>query len=284
MYVCGPTVYAARAHRQLPHVRGHGPAAAHPRVQGLPGARGHEPHGRGRPHHPLRRPTRARTCRVHRRRTCRPSRKTCDALRLERPEVDAEGHRAHARDGRSRRAPDRARAHLRGRRQRLLPHRLLRRTTASSRAWTSRASRPARGSTTTATRRRTRATSCSGRRKTDEPAWAQWDAPFGRGRPGWHLECSAMSDEVPGRDVRPALRRRRPHRSRTTRTRSRRATAAPGKPFVRHWMHVEHLRDRRRDHVEEQGQRLHAARDRRARAPSRRGPLPAVAGRTTARR
>ena len=29
--------------------------------------------------------------------------------------------------------------------------------------------------------------------KADEPAWAQWDAPFGRGRPGWHLECSAMS-------------------------------------------------------------------------------------------
>ena len=29
--------------------------------------------------------------------------------------------------------------------------------------------------------------------KTDEPEWAQWDAPFGRGRPGWHIECSAMS-------------------------------------------------------------------------------------------
>jgi cysteinyl-tRNA synthetase len=29
--------------------------------------------------------------------------------------------------------------------------------------------------------------------KSDEPEWAQWDAPFGRGRPGWHIECSAMS-------------------------------------------------------------------------------------------
>ena len=28
---------------------------------------------------------------------------------------------------------------------------------------------------------------------TDEQAGAAWDAPFGRGRPGWHLECSAMS-------------------------------------------------------------------------------------------
>ena len=26
-----------------------------------------------------------------------------------------------------------------------------------------------------------------------EPADAAWDAPWGRGRPGWHLECSAMS-------------------------------------------------------------------------------------------
>jgi len=28
---------------------------------------------------------------------------------------------------------------------------------------------------------------------TDEQVGAAWDAPFGRGRPGWHLECSAMS-------------------------------------------------------------------------------------------
>jgi len=28
---------------------------------------------------------------------------------------------------------------------------------------------------------------------TDESAGAAWDAPFGRGRPGWHLECSAMA-------------------------------------------------------------------------------------------
>ena len=29
----------------------------------------------------------------------------------------------------------------------------------------------------------------------DEQVGAAWDAPFGRGRPGWHLECSAMSLE-----------------------------------------------------------------------------------------
>ena len=29
--------------------------------------------------------------------------------------------------------------------------------------------------------------------KPDEPADARWDSPFGAGRPGWHIECSAMS-------------------------------------------------------------------------------------------
>ena len=32
----------------------------------------------------------------------------------------------------------------------------------------------------------------------DEAVGAAWDAPFGRGRPGWHLECSAMALELIG--------------------------------------------------------------------------------------
>jgi len=32
----------------------------------------------------------------------------------------------------------------------------------------------------------------------DESVAAAWDAPFGRGRPGWHLECSAMALELIG--------------------------------------------------------------------------------------
>lgn len=36
-------------------------------------------------------------------------------------------------------------------------------------------------------------------RPEDEAARAAWDAPFGRGRPGWHLECSAMALELIGR-------------------------------------------------------------------------------------
>ena len=32
--------------------------------------------------------------------------------------------------------------------------------------------------------------------KADEP---YWDSPFGKGRPGWHIECSAMSEDILGK-------------------------------------------------------------------------------------
>ena len=35
--------------------------------------------------------------------------------------------------------------------------------------------------------------------KPDEPPEVRWDSPFGCGRPGWHIECSAMSTELLGR-------------------------------------------------------------------------------------
>ncbi len=34
--------------------------------------------------------------------------------------------------------------------------------------------------------------------KPEEPADAKWDSPFGPGRPGWHIECSAMACAVLG--------------------------------------------------------------------------------------
>ncbi len=34
--------------------------------------------------------------------------------------------------------------------------------------------------------------------RTDEPDEAKWDSPWGSGRPGWHIECSAMSSELLG--------------------------------------------------------------------------------------
>lgn len=34
--------------------------------------------------------------------------------------------------------------------------------------------------------------------KTEEPGEAKWASPWGEGRPGWHIECSAMSSELLG--------------------------------------------------------------------------------------
>jgi len=34
--------------------------------------------------------------------------------------------------------------------------------------------------------------------KPEEPAEAKWDSPWGAGRPGWHIECSAMSSQLLG--------------------------------------------------------------------------------------
>ena len=35
-------------------------------------------------------------------------------------------------------------------------------------------------------------------RKTGEPASASWQSPWGQGRPGWHIECSAMAERYLG--------------------------------------------------------------------------------------
>lgn len=34
--------------------------------------------------------------------------------------------------------------------------------------------------------------------KADEPAESKWESPYGMGRPGWHIECSAMSKALLG--------------------------------------------------------------------------------------
>jgi len=36
------------------------------------------------------------------------------------------------------------------------------------------------------------------RAREDEPEEARWESPWGAGRPGWHIECSAMSTELLG--------------------------------------------------------------------------------------
>jgi cysteinyl-tRNA synthetase len=76
--------------------------------------------------------------------------------------------------------------------------------------------------------------------KEDEPEWAQWDAPFGRGRPGWHIECSAMSMKYLGEtfDIHCGGEDLVfPHHENEI----AQSEGGTGKTFVRHWMHVKHL-------------------------------------------
>ena len=135
------------------------------------------------------------------------------------------------------RAPAREGLRLRERRLGLLPHRRRSRLRQALRLRPRRRCGRASGWRATSTTRRTCATSCSGRRQARR---AGVGLALGPGPAGLAHRVLGHEHEVPGRDLRPPLRRRRPS-SRTTRTRSRRASAATGKPFVRHWLHVEHL-------------------------------------------
>jgi len=74
----------------------------------------------------------------------------------------------------------------------------------------------------------------------DEAAGAAWDAPFGRGRPGWHLECSAMSQHYLGEtlDIHAGgVDLIFPHHE----DEIAQSEAATGRPFVRVWLHGEFL-------------------------------------------
>ena len=68
-----------------------------------------------------------------------------------------------------------------------------------------------------------------------------WDSPWGRGRPGWHIECSAMSMKYLGEtfDLHTGgIDNLFPHHENEI----AQAEAATGKPFVMTWMHCAHLR------------------------------------------
>lgn len=72
--------------------------------------------------------------------------------------------------------------------------------------------------------------------KPDEPAEVQFDAPWGKGRPGWHIECSAMSRDLLGDtlDIHGGgLDLRFPHHENEL----AQSESATGKPFARIWMH-----------------------------------------------
>jgi cysteinyl-tRNA synthetase len=67
-----------------------------------------------------------------------------------------------------------------------------------------------------------------------------WDSPWGPGRPGWHIECSAMSMEYLGKtlDIHVGgVDLLFPHHENEI----AQSEAATGEPFVRWWLHGEHL-------------------------------------------
>jgi cysteinyl-tRNA synthetase len=71
--------------------------------------------------------------------------------------------------------------------------------------------------------------------KPDEPASASWDTPWGRGRPGWHLECSAMAGKYLGDafDIHGGgIDLRFPHHENEIAQ-----SKAAGRPFASYWMH-----------------------------------------------
>ncbi len=67
-----------------------------------------------------------------------------------------------------------------------------------------------------------------------------WDSPWGRGRPGWHIECSAMSMKYlgPTFDLHTGgVDNIFPHHE----DEIAQSEAATGRPFVKYWMHCAHL-------------------------------------------
>ncbi len=76
--------------------------------------------------------------------------------------------------------------------------------------------------------------------KARKPGEHYWDTPLGAGRPGWHIECSAMAMKYLGEtlDIHTGgVDLAFPHHENEI----AQSEAATGKPFVRYWLHAEHL-------------------------------------------
>jgi cysteinyl-tRNA synthetase len=72
--------------------------------------------------------------------------------------------------------------------------------------------------------------------KEGEPEGAKWDSPFGKGRPGWHIECSAMACALLGDtfDIHGGgADLQFPHHENEI----AQSEGATGKPLARYWMH-----------------------------------------------
>ena len=76
--------------------------------------------------------------------------------------------------------------------------------------------------------------------KAPKPGEHFWQTPIGPGRPGWHIECSAMAMKYLGEtlDIHTGgIDLAFPHHENEI----AQSEAATGKPFVRYWLHAEHL-------------------------------------------
>ncbi len=72
--------------------------------------------------------------------------------------------------------------------------------------------------------------------KAEKPGEPAWESPWGRGRPGWHIECSAMAMHYLGETIDihgGGLDLIFPHHENEI----AQSEAATGKPFVRYWLH-----------------------------------------------
>ncbi|MBR3743082.1 MAG: cysteine--tRNA ligase [Clostridia bacterium] len=72
--------------------------------------------------------------------------------------------------------------------------------------------------------------------KAQKPGEPAWDSPWGKGRPGWHIECSAMSMKYLGEtfDIHAGGKDLLfPHHENEV----AQSECATGKPFARYWMH-----------------------------------------------
>jgi cysteinyl-tRNA synthetase len=75
----------------------------------------------------------------------------------------------------------------------------------------------------------------------DEPDEPAWDTALGKGRPGWHIECSAMSMKYLGEtfDIHAGgIDLVFPHHENEI----AQSEGATGKQFARYWLHAEHLK------------------------------------------
>jgi len=73
--------------------------------------------------------------------------------------------------------------------------------------------------------------------KSAKPGEPSWESPWGKGRPGWHIECSAMSSKFLGLpfDIHGGgMDLRFPHHENEI----AQAEAATGKKFAKYWMHI----------------------------------------------